>query len=326
MLKVTYLRFVVILVTIYMVLLGAIPVFAGVRVSPVSMEGEVSIGRNKLPSISVTNTDTESVISVSAQVKGFGQNESGTTISIDNDTSPCTATSMISLSPEEFNLKPGETKKIDITAIVPSDATGGKYATIVIGQKPEAGTSILGQVAVTVVLSVSGTSQTNAGQIMNVGVIGNKSDGFLDFSTTVRNQGDIHIRPVGDITVSQKGQEIGKVTVEPHLILPGYDRSLKEQWETSNLAAGSYDFKVNLDIGGGNQITAEGSFTVDKSGNITKVEGGVGESGKVIVPPVNKTESPSGSKSVDWRLLGEIVGGILLIGIVVYLVASRRKK
>jgi hypothetical protein len=315
-----------ILIAISLLVIVAVPVFAGVSVSPVSIEGEVTVGKNNLPTINVTNTDTEKTISVTAKVMGFGQNDSGTTVTIENDTSPCSAVSMIKLSPEEFKLKPGESKQVEVIAVIPSGAVGGKYATIVIGQVPEAGASMVGQAAISVILGVSGTSQTNAGQIIGVNLVHPETNGPLTFTTTVLNQGDIHIRPAGDIIISRQGQEVGKIIVEPHLILPGYDRPLKEQLENPNLVAGTYDFKVNLNIGGGNQITAEGKFTLDENGNVTKLDGGVGESGKVIVPPINKTKSPSNSKSVDWRLLGEIAGGIIIVGILIYLVATRRKK
>jgi hypothetical protein len=326
MFKSVLLRVTAVLIAGFILLVVAIPVFAGVSVSPVSMEGEVSIGKNILSSISVTNTSTNDSVDVTAKVMGFSQNDMGVTIAIENDTSPCSAVSLIKLNPDEFTLKPGETKKVEVSATIPAGATGGKYATIVIGQVPGAGTSMLGQVAVTVILAISGTSQTNAGQITSVNIIRSESDGLLNFTTTVLNQGDIHVRPTGQITIRRQGQELGKVTIEPHLILPGYDRQLISQWSDTNLNAGTYNFQVNLDIGSGNQIVAEGTFSIDKSGKVTNVLGGIGESGKVIVPPINMTKSPSSTKSVDWRLMGEITGGVFIVGILIYLVATRRKK
>jgi hypothetical protein len=327
MLKMMFYRLAAVLVVLTMILVVAVPAFAGVQVTPVSMEGEVSIGRNVLPSITVTNTDKEKRTTVKAEVKGFGQNNLGTTVALDDDPSPCSAVSLIKLNPDEFQLDPGESKKITVVANIPSEATGGKYATIVVSQIPEPGASTIGRVAISVVLSVSGTSQVNAGQITGINVNRNEKNSQYTFTTTVLNQGDIHIRPTGNITVNHQGLEIGKVSVEPHLILPGYARPLTDDLSVTNtLNSGTFSYKAELDIGGGNKITAEGKFTLDENGNVIKLDGGIGESGKVIVPPINKTKSPLSTKSVDWRLIGEIAGGILIIGILIYLVATRRKK
>ncbi len=120
-----YYKLTAILIAAAMVLVVAVPVLAGVMVSPVRMEGEVSVGKNTLPAITVTNTDEDKPVRVKAGVMGFGQNE-GVTIPIKDDTSPYSAAALIELDPEEFEIKPGESQKVKVTATIPPGANWGE--------------------------------------------------------------------------------------------------------------------------------------------------------------------------------------------------------
>lgn len=305
------------------VLAGAIPVLAAVSVSPVSMEGEVSVGKNTLPAITVTNTDEDKPVRIKAEVMGFGQTPRGTTIPIEDDDSPCSGVSLIKLSPEKFEVKPGESQKVKVTCTIPPEATGGKYATIVVGQVPESGVSMVGQVAVAVTLTISQSSLLRSGQIMGVDIHQEQLGEPLTFITTVRNQGNVHIRPIGEIIISQEGQEIGRAEVEPHLILPGYARQLKTEWSTPEVKAGTYSFEVALNIDG-IELTSEGSFTLSDTESVIKVEGGVGEPREVIVPPQQQSGT-SATQPMDWRLVVEIAGGVLILAFLIYLIVRRRR-
>jgi P pilus assembly chaperone PapD len=314
-----------ILIAAAVLLVVACPVLAGFTVSPVIVEREVSVGRNTLPAITVTNTDKDNPIRVNVEVMGFGQNEAGTTITVKDDTSQYTASSLIEVSPQEFQLGPGETRSIEATATIPPGASGGRYATIVVGQVPEPGMSMVGQVAVAVILTIKDSSLIKAGQITRVDVQQAQPGQPITFITTVLNKGSVHIRPTGQITVSKQGQKVGTADVEPHLILPGYSRQLKTTWSAPEPSAGSYSFEITLNIGD-TKPRWEGSFTLSETKGVTKVEGGVGESGTTVVPPQEEGETSSTSRPIDWRLIGEISGGVVILGLLVYFIGIRHRR
>jgi P pilus assembly chaperone PapD len=328
-----------ILVATAMMLAVAAPVLASVMVSPVRMEVIVSEGKNTLPIITVTNTDEDKPVRVKAEVMGFGQNQMGTTITIKDDTSPCSAVSLIELSPEEFEIKPGESQKVSVTATIPPGASGGKYATIVVGQVPEPGMSMVGQVAIAVMLTISESSLIRAGQVTSVDISQEQPGEPITFITAISNQGNVHFRPSGEIIISQDGEEIGRTDVEPHLIIPGYTRPFKAVWNAPEVSTGgAYSYEIILDMDG-SEINAKGSFTLSDTEGVLEVEGGVSETvseteeaskvendaSEPSVPPQQQPGTSATSKPIDWRLIGEIAGGVLILGLFIYFITARRR-
>lgn len=319
-----YFKLAAIVIAAAMVLAVAVPVLAGVSVSPLRMEVEVSVGKNTLTPITVTNTAEDKPVRVKAEVMGFGQSQMGSTIPIKDDTSPYSAAALIELSPEEFEIKPGESQKVKVTATIPPGASGGKYATLVVGQVPEPGASMVGQVAIAVMLTISESSLIRAGQVMGVDIHQEEPGEPITFITAIRNQGNVHVRPSGEIIISQDGQEIGRTEVDPHLIIPGYTRPFKSVWAAPEVSAGAYSFEVILNMDG-TELKAEGSFTLSDDGGVVEVGGGAGEPGETIVPAQQQSDTSSTPQSFDWRLIVEIIGGVLIVGILVYLIITRRR-
>ncbi len=329
-------RVTAVLIAIVVALALTLPILAGVNVSPVSIEVLASEGENTLPTITVTNTASDKPVWVRAEVMGFGQNQMGTTVAIKDDTSPCSAVSLIKLSPEEFEIKPGESQKVDVTATIPQGASGGKYATIVVGQIPEPGMSIVGQVAIAVMLTTSESTLIRAGQVMGVDIRREQPGEPITFIININNQGNVHFRPSGEIIISQDGEEVGRTDVEPHLIIPGYTRPFNAVWNASDIRAGSYSYKINLDMDG-TGLNSEGSFTLSDTEGIVEIKSEAGEPVSVTEkagksesvlnePPVVQQQpgTSSTANNIDWRLIGEIVGGVIILGLLIYLVINRR--
>lgn len=321
-------RLIAVVLAIALVLAVAVPVLAGLKVSPVSMEGQVGVGESSLTAITVTNTDGDKPVRVTVEVMGFGQTAMGSTFPVKDDTSPCSAVSLIKVSPEEFDLEPGESQQVMVTATIPQEASGGKYATIVVGQVPEPGVSMVGQVAVAVILTIAKSTLVRAGQIMSVDVRREQPGEPLTFITSVCNQGNVHFRPIGEIIIGKDGQEVGRAEVEPHLILPEYTRQLKILWDAPEVKAGTYSFEVILNVDG-TELRAEGSFTLSETGDVVKVEGGVGEPtkpGEAPVPPQKAPPTPGAPQPINWEVLGAVAGGVLILGLLIYLLVARERR
>jgi hypothetical protein len=87
--------------------------------------------------------------------------------------------------------------------------------------------------------------------------------GPIEFEIRVRNQGNVHLKPVGIVTISNIfGQKVDSFSVEPKNILPGSIRKSTAVWDKKFLL-GKYNATVILNYGTQNQmISASTNFTV----------------------------------------------------------------
>jgi len=114
----------------------------------------------------------------------------------------------VSVSPNQtLKLKPGETKVLNLIVIIPENATpGGHYAMVLHTPNNEA-----------VVSQTSSSIETNVGTLVYITVAGKiKQDarvdyfkgpkfqeyGPVDFKSSVTNLSDIHIKPIGNIKIT----------------------------------------------------------------------------------------------------------------------------
>jgi len=74
----------------------------------------------------------------------------------------------------------------------------------------------------------------------------------VGFSITFKNDGNVHLKPTGDITVKNiLGRTKAVVKVNEYLlqILPGSKRSFDPKWETAKFAFGPYKAEISLTYG-----------------------------------------------------------------------------
>jgi len=150
------------------------------------------------------------------------------------------ASSWIQISPSSLTLKPGETKSLTLTVLPPANALpGGHYAAVV--YSPESGS----------IGSATGASvQTNVGTLVYVTVPGDINQkatiqsftapkfsefGPIDFKATIKNSSDIHIQPVGSITIKNwLGGKTAQLALDQTNIFPyttrDFQNTLDKKW------------------------------------------------------------------------------------------------
>jgi hypothetical protein len=180
------------------------------------------------------------------------------------------ASSWIQVTPSSFKLKPGETKSLLLTVTPPANALpGGHYAMVV--HSPDASVSILNSIGTSI--------QTKVGTLVYITVPGDINQnasitqftapkfsefGPVDFNSTIKNLSDIHIRPAGNITVTNM---IGmksyiKYNDKNTNIFPGKTRDFENQLKNRWLF-GRYKAELNATYGtAGGIITATVFFWV----------------------------------------------------------------
>lgn len=182
----------------------------GITAIPPRLELTVKPGETITREIKVRNESaTEKVMSTHS--KDFiVTDDKGTPIQIENvdeKENRWAVSNWIQVSPTSFKLKPGETKSLIVTVIVPDNATpGGHYAMILHSPKNDTmisqnGATIEANVGTLVYVTVPGDIRQDA-KITKFKAPQFSEFGPIDITTTVQNLSDIHIAPVGNITVT----------------------------------------------------------------------------------------------------------------------------
>lgn len=203
---------------------------------------EVKPDQTKTVSIKVRNESTETkTINVSLRDFVVTDNQGTPTFleSTNTESNRWAASSWIQVSPTSVTLKPGETKGLTLTVMPPANALPGGHYTAVV-YSPESGS----------INSTGASVQTNVGTLVYITVPGDINQsatiqsftapkfsefGPVNFKSTIKNSSDIHIQPVGSITVTNwLGGQTAKLTLDQTNIFPyttrNFENTLDKKW------------------------------------------------------------------------------------------------
>ncbi|MDD3002546.1 MAG: hypothetical protein PHS06_01605 [Candidatus Shapirobacteria bacterium] len=147
------------------------------------------------------------------------------------------ASSWIQVSPSSVKLKAGETKTLNLTVMPPKNALpGGHYAMVV--QSPEGkatplnatGSTVQPRVGTLVYITIPGDITQNA-VVKNFSADKFFEFGPVDFATTIQNLSDIHIKPAGNITITNMigMKSFVQFNKDGNNIFPGKTRDFENQ-------------------------------------------------------------------------------------------------
>lgn len=181
----------------------------GISAIPPRLEVSIKPGEVITKQIKVRNESaTEKIISTS--VSDFVvTDDSGTPVQVESnkDDNRWAASSWVQFSPSTIKLKGGETKSLSITIIAPENALpGGHYAMILHAPNNEnnltqTGASVQTQVGTLVYIIVAGDINQDA--IVKDFTAPKFSEfGPINFKSIIENLSDIHIKPAGNITIT----------------------------------------------------------------------------------------------------------------------------
>jgi hypothetical protein len=169
------------------------------------------------------------------------------------------ASSWIQVSPSQLTLKPGETKALTITIMPPANALpGGHYAAVIYTPdtfslyNTTTGSSVQTNVGTLLYITVPGDINQNA-SVTSFSAPKFSEFGPIDFNTTIKNSSDIHIQPVGAITVKNWfGRKTGQIPLENTNIFPyttrDFKNTLNKKWLFGRYQA---DLKASYGSAGG---------------------------------------------------------------------------
>ena len=154
----------------------------------------------------------------------------------------------LKINPLEFELKQNEAKKVNYQVAIPGGAKGELSAMIFIDGKPkataEATVGINTSIGIPIYVMIKGTEQFEA-EVESLEV---RNNAPLELYVKIKNSGNVHIRPEGDIAIKTKaGKKLFSVPLnEYHYpILPDSSRVLEIK-SNERLEKGEYTADIKM--------------------------------------------------------------------------------
>lgn len=252
-------------VVILLLLLWTAPA-AAIGVLGAKYEGSIAPGGTGTHVVTINIGAGEPATDVMVEVAGLGQMPGGIYMPLDpaNDGNPYSGRSFITLHNSTIHLEPGTQQRVAATIELPQDVgSGGRYAIIYIHSLPGAGASLATAVLVPVFITITGTTPTETGSILQVDT-GTVTIGQpITFTTIFKNTGNYHYYSAGNhVTVKDSnGALIANASTTPmaYAIIPGNTVQFVTQPDMQNLQAGTYTVDSQVLIGG--QVLDEKSTT-----------------------------------------------------------------
>lgn len=248
----------------FLVFNAADPAWAlGIKISPPIIEPLVQPGSTYNDSLKVTNDSSES-ITLYPYIRDFeAQGEEGTARLVDPGTEKDGISAWLNMDTSSLDFQPGETKAIPFSIVVPENASpGGHYGAIVVGTRaPDlkintedkgAAIATAQEVASLILVQISGEMDVNADiREFKTDRSFYNSPFQISFSTRIENKGNIHIKPRGEIKITDM---FGKTVTTLDLnkqgsnVLPQTMRKFNNEWKEKG-GYGRYKASLALSYG-----------------------------------------------------------------------------
>ena len=171
------------------------------------------------------------------------------------------STDWITISPDKFQLGPGETQDVAVHVSVPADAqAGGRYSTIFFSNAPLNvgaggaegffGASGLGaEIGAPFIMTIRGGNLTLRGELSRIVPLA-LAPSLLGFRMEIDNTGNVHMVASGEVEMKDAGGNIvGAYTLpETTAILPGTSKSFRLRG-SHELPPGEYTASANFSYG-----------------------------------------------------------------------------
>lgn len=236
----------------------------GLEVSPPSQEVTVNPGETKTITAKLRNPSNTS-LPITVKVEDFlAKGDEGQVELTAN--SPYSVISWTKISPQKFELAPGESQEVTATITVPQDAAGGRFGSFVFAVQPDTpeGTaaSVAQQIASLFLLKVSGPVDEKL-TVKSFSAPQFSEFGPVPFDVKIANEGNVHAKTYGLINVRDMfGNKVADVVVKGTNVFPQAERNVKAQLDKQFLF-GNYTATALLYYGEQNDsLTATTTFFV----------------------------------------------------------------
>jgi hypothetical protein len=216
----------------------------GIAIAPLVFEMTGTPGETISNQVRVTNkAQTITEIKMSAENVGPSDEEGHVA---PEETSSYSLASWVSIDPQSVVLGPEESVWVDFKITVPANAEpGGHYGTIlaagsVVASDQPTGATIIPRVGSVLLVTVPG-SLTEKLNVLDFTAPKYSEYGPINFEMKFQNEGTVHVKPSGVITVTNwLGQKVAAIPFPEKNILPGAARKIEASLGQHWLWAGKY--------------------------------------------------------------------------------------
>lgn len=216
---------------------------AGLSISPLTFELTANRGDVLVNKIKISNP-SNSIVAVKMEMEDFKPvGETGQVVVAPEEETTYSLKRWVIAEPASFTLEPNEQKYVEFTITIPENAEpGGKYGTILastagsISSDKVSGSAVAQKVGALLLLTVSGEVKENL--VISEFTAPEFSEyGPVSFETKFKNEGSIHLRPKGFITiVDWRGEKVADLEFQQVNVIPGTVRKTETKWDKRWLA------------------------------------------------------------------------------------------
>jgi hypothetical protein len=287
---------------------------SAIGVSGAKYMGSIAPGGTDTQMITVSVGTDEKASDIVIDIQGFGQKADQTyfILPLEEDISPYSARSFITVDNSTIHLEPGETKKVTATITLPKNVgSGGRYAIIYVHALPGKGQFTTTAINVPVLITVTGTTPTETGSITGLSVGTVMPGQPVTVTTSLKNTGDYHYyHTVNSVIITDAaGNTVGNFTTQPsvYAIIPGNTISYTATPNLQNIPVGTYTVNSKVLLESGTVLDEKTTSFAVKTDYIAPVT----ESNITLTPGKAGTlKSPDGRYSVlfpQGAVLGDVV-------------------
>lgn len=238
-----------------------------ISVSPTVFELSANPGDSISNSFRIIN-GTDQELTLQATPKNFTASGEEGAVDLTEDETSFSLASWISVEPRQTVIPARGSQTFDFTIDVPANAEpGGHFGSVIVNTQPIAidasGAAVSQEAGPLILVSVAGDIK-KGGQIAEFKAQkGFWETGPIVLETRVENQGNVHFKPSGTITIKNMfGQQVTTIDLEERNVLPGTIRKLVNEWNPG-FAAGKYTADLTVVFEDGQNVaTASTSFIV----------------------------------------------------------------
>jgi hypothetical protein len=288
---------------IVFLILCPLPTLA-IKVTGTKYVGSIAPGSSAVHTMTVSTNPNDPPMDLTVDVLGFGQlpQQSSTGLSPDKDTSPYSARTFITVSPQTFHLEPGGSQAVTATIAVPQGVgDGGRYAMLTIRNAPlgNGTTLIVTSISVPIVVTLTGTTTIKKGSITDVTISDVIPGQPIKITTSLKNTGNYHYKVKNDVSVTDTTGAVvttGGTDVSVSSIMPTFTQNYIVNLDTP-LPPGTYTASSKISTEDGIVLDTKTATFVVQANYIPPLQGA---STKITAKSSAVLASPDGRVTIDF--------------------------
>jgi hypothetical protein len=232
----------------------------GLTVHPTNLDISSDTKQSSTGTLYLKN-NTKQTVSIITELRNFTASGDQGGVEITSENTPFSLASWMKISPEKATLAPNEESKFTYTINPPANAEpGGHYGSVLFKTVPGTNTSGVGaalsqEIASLFLVRIPGNVVEKA---TIESFTPNKNffeNGPVDFTLKVKNEGGVHVKPAGVVTLTNTFGQKSNFSFEGSNVFPGAIRQMLVSWndKNSNFLIGKY--KAHLDLAYGSKST-----------------------------------------------------------------------